>query len=471
MMLESHPRAISPLLRDTLKFAAVAALLGAFFGLAPLGLGEAQGAQANQLRLGTSAYGRTERVEVGLNKSMIVDLPADVAEVIVGQPTVAAAIMRSKRRAIIQGIEAGGTNIFFIDGRGETIAVLDVAVGNGADDLVTTLARVIPGSRIQVQTFGDGGLVLSGTVLSGDDQQKALAIAAQFATSPEKVANAMTVEGSQQVMLQVTIAEVSRETIKQLGINLSGSLTFGNVNLGFASSQTALPNGVSGGLTMPGATINAAIRALQQRGAVRTLAEPTLTAMTGQTADFFVGGEFPTLSAIEDGVRSFTYRDFGVRLSFTPTVKSNGIIGLAVDTEVSELAEGGFDTGAGIIPGINTRNTKTTVELPAGTTLSIAGLFQDKVRQQIAGLPGIGDIPILGALFRSRQFQQNRTELVVLVTPILAYPGPMPQLPTDDYVVAGDAEAIFLGRMEAMYGVGPDGMRGSYDGSVGFVLD
>jgi pilus assembly protein CpaC len=264
---------------------------------------------------------------------------------------------------------------------------------------------------------------------------------------------------------------VSRETIKQLGINLSGSLAVGQVNLGFNSTQTALPNGISGALALPNLQIDAAIRALQTRGAVRTLAEPTLTAMTGQTADFFVGGEIPILSGIEDGVRTFTYRDFGVKLAFTPTVRSNGIIGMAIDTEVSELAEGGFDTGVGIIPAINTRNTKTTVELPAGNTLSIAGLFQEKVRQQISGIPGLSDIPILGALFRSRNFQRNQTELVVLVTPYLAYSGPMPELPTDRVGVASDAEAIFLGRMETMYGVGPAGMRGSYDGSIGFVLD
>lgn len=460
----------SGLWRQTLRFAVAAAIVGGLLGLAPVGLGQAQGAQASHLRVGANAYGRTQIIEVGLNKSVIIDLPADVQEVIVSQPGVASAIVRSKRRAIVQGVAAGGTNIFFLDHRGDTIAVLDVSVGDGAGNLVSTLARVIPGSRIDVQTF-DRNVVLSGTVLSGDDMQKAIAIAAQFAGGVEQVANAMTVEGSQQVMLKVTIAEVSRETIKEMGINLSGSLTVGQVNLGFNSTQTSLPNGVSGGLALPNLQIDAAIRALQQRGAVRSLAEPTLTAMTGETADFFVGGEIPILSGIEDGVRTFTYREFGVKLAFTPTVRSNGIIGMAIDTEVSELAEGGFDTGAGIIPAINTRNTKTTVELPAGTTLSIAGLFQERVRQQIAGIPGLGDIPILGALFRSRNFQRNQTELVVLVTPYLAYSGPMPELPTERTGIASDAEAIFLGRMETMYGVGPAGTRGSYDGSIGFVLD
>ncbi|HEV7277222.1 MAG TPA: type II and III secretion system protein family protein [Devosiaceae bacterium] len=471
MATDVASQTISGSRRQVLRLAAAAAILGSLLGLAPIGLESAHGAQqASHLRVGANAYGRTQNVEVGLNKSLILDLPADVQEVIVSQPGVANAIVRSKRRAIIQGVAPGGTNIFFLDYRGDAIAVLDVSVGDGGGDLVSTIARVIPGSRIDVQTF-DENVVLSGTVLSGDDMQKALAIAAQFAGSPEQVANAITIEGSQQVMLKVTIAEVSRETVKQLGVNLSGALAVGQVNLGFNSTQTSLPNGISGGLAMPNLQIDAAIRALKQRGAVRTLAEPTLTAMTGQTADFFVGGEIPVLSGIEEGVRTFTYREFGVKLGFTPTVKSNGIIGMAIDTEVSELAEGGFDTGAGIIPAINTRNTKTTVELAAGTTLTIAGLFQERVRQQISGLPGLGDIPILGALFRSREFQRNETELVVLVTPYLAYSGPMPELPTDRVGITSDAEAIFLGHMEKTYGVGPSGMRGSYDGSIGFVLD
>lgn len=423
-----------------------------------------------QLRIGASAYGRSQAVSLDVNRSLIIDLPAEVREVVVTQPSIAGAIMRTRNRAIIQGVSAGSTNILFLDVHGNPITVLDVSVGGDNASLGGVIARVLPNSRIMVDNFGDR-VVLSGTASSQDDAAKAVQIAAQFVGGADNVANVITVEGSQQVMLKVTIAEVSRETVKQMGINLSGSVSVGSVNLGLNSAQTDLGNGISAGLAMPNLQIDAAIRALQQRGAVRTLAEPTLTALSGQPAEFFVGGEFPTLSGIEDGVRTFTYRRFGVELNFTPTVKSNGIIGLAVATDVSELAEGGFDTGAGVIPGVNSRKTSTSVELPAGTTLSIAGLFQDKVRQQISGLPGLSDIPILGALFRSRQFQRNQTELVVLVTPYLAHAGAAPKLPTDDYVVAGDAEAVFLGHMEKMYGVGPGGMRGSYRGSVGFLLD
>jgi pilus assembly protein CpaC len=316
-------------------------------------------------------------------------------------------------------------------------------------------------------------------VLSGDDLAKATQIAVQFAGGADNVANIATVVGAQQVMLQVTVAEVNREAVKQLGINLNGTAIIGGTTIGLQNNPSlggasnVLTNngfGVSGGI--PGLTISATLRALERNAALRTLAEPNLTALSGQEAEFLAGGEFPIPTAVEEGKVTYSFKEFGVKLKFTPTVKSNGIIGLVVDTSVSEpTTEGGFNVDGVTIPGTKTRQAKTSVELSAGETLSIAGLMQDSVRQQINKLPGLGDIPILGALFRSRDFIHSQTELVILVTPYLAQPGAMPELPTDGMVVAGDAEAIFLGRMETMYGVGPAGTRGSYSGSVGFVLD
>jgi pilus assembly protein CpaC len=466
------------LLGDTVRMMAVAALLGGLLGLAPLGLGTAQGAQVNHLRVGTNAYGVTQHVEVGLNKSLIIDLPADVNEVIVSQPGVAGAIMRSKRRAIVQGTAGGDTNIFFLDRAGEAIAILDVSVLNDSSSLSVALARTIPGSRIEVQNFGDR-IVLSGTTLSQDDASKALAIAAQFAGGDGNVASVISVAGPQQVMLQVTVAEVNREAVKQLGINLSGTAIIGGATVGFqnnpalgGASNVITTNGAGISGSIPGLTINATLRALERNAALRTLAEPNLTAMSGQEAEFLAGGEFPVPTNVDNGNITYTFKEFGVRLKFTPTVKSNGIIGLVVDTKVSEpTSEGGFTLQGITIPATKERQARTTVELGAGQTLAIAGLMQDSVRQQINKLPGLGDVPILGALFRSRDFIHSQTELVILVTPYLAQPGVRPELPTDSMVVAGDAEAIFLGRMEKMYGVGPSGMRGSYNGSVGFVLD
>jgi pilus assembly protein CpaC len=217
------------------------------------------------------------------------------------------------------------------------------------------------------------------------------------------------------------------------------------------------------------------LKALERRGAVHTLAEPTLTAMSGQEAEFLAGGQFPVPSGLDNGVISFDFKQFGVGLKFTPTVRSNGVIGLVVDTSVSEpTTQGGMNVGGLTIPATRDRKAKTSVELQSGSTLSIAGIFQDEVRQQINQMPGLGDIPILGALFRSRDFIHSQTELVILVTPYIADAGPRPALPTDTTSFASDAEAIFLGRLENMYGVGhkTKGNLGSgYNGSVGFILD
>lgn len=488
MPMTTRPRTDARLASLTLRFAVAAALLGALIGLAPVGLGTARGAETSHIQISKNAYGTTYPVSLGINKSIIVDLPTNVGEVIVSQPQVAAAVMRSKDRAIIQGVGPGDTNIFFLDDSGRTISVLDIEVFQPRSDvgssLETSLARIIPGSRIRVESVTLGGatnrIVLSGSVNSQDDEQRAIAIAVQFAGSPDNVASVIDVVGSQQVMLQVTVAEVNREAVKQLGINLSGTATLGAVTLGLnnnpalgGASNVVTTNGGTAGLAVPGFSLDATLRALERRSALRTLAEPNLTAMSGQEAEFLAGGEFPVPTAVSDaGQISYSFKEFGVRLKFTPTVKSNGTIGLVVDTRVSEpTSEGGFNVGGITIPATKDRQARTSVELAAGQTLAIAGLLQDSVRQQINKLPGLGDIPILGALFRSRDFIHAQTELVILVTPRLAFAGDAPALPTDGMVIAGDAEAIFLGHMEKMYGVGPNGMRGSYDGSVGFVLD
>lgn len=448
--------------------------------------------RGSHLRISQSEMGRTQRVDVGQNKSIIVDLPAEVGEVIVSQPNVATAIMRSKRRAIVQGVNDGETNIFFLDSLGRSISVLELAVKSPpsrvAKKLEDTISRVIPGSRIKVESVILEGnnreinrVVLSGTALSADDITKATSIAIQFAGDEKNVASVVSVEGSQQVMLKVTVAEVSREVVKQLGINLSGSFNPGNLvtsvlnnnTLGGASGLIN-SNGITAGVNVGALQMQATLKALERRGAVRTLAEPTLTAISGTEAHFLAGGNFPVPSGISDGVLTFDFRDFGIDLTFTPTVMTKGQIGLAIETKVSEpTTEGGLTVGGVTIPATRDREAKTSVQMQSGTTLAIAGLFEDKVRQQINELPGISKLPILGALFRSRDFIHSQTELLVLVTPILASTDPVPSLPTNNLTFASDAETIFLGRMETLYGVGQGngGNIQGYKGSIGFVLD
>jgi pilus assembly protein CpaC len=429
------------------------------------------------LRIPNKAAGTVQSVTVEVSKSMLVDLPTNAGEVIASNPGIATVIMRSKTRAIVQGISGGTTNIFFLDPAGNNIAVLDLKVTQATsqigDALEAALARNLPGSNLRVEsvTLGDEAtnrVVLTGSVRSQDDLEKASLIAVQFAGSPENVANIATVAGNQQVMLKVTIAEVNRSAVKQFGLDLtvsSGGLITGLINqpstaLGGASGISTGQGTITASGSIGGTTIEATLKALARRNALRTLAEPTLTAMSGQPANFLVGGQRAIISRDEDGNPVTTYKDYGVQLDFTPTVKSNGRVGLVVDTEVS--------TPVGTTD-FNIRSATTTVEIPVGCTLAIGGLLQDEIRHQISEMPGLGDIPILGALFRSRDFIHSQTELVILVTPVLAELGD-PGLPTDHMQIAGDAEAIFLGRIEKIYGVG-NGMRGSYNGSVGFVLD
>ncbi|MCB9992963.1 MAG: type II and III secretion system protein family protein [Hyphomicrobiaceae bacterium] len=452
------------------------ALMALTLGLAPVVAAGPALADASLLRIGQ--YGVTQSVQLGLNKSIIVDLPAEVGEVIVSQPQIAAAIMRDKRRAILQGVASGDTNILFLDAAGRQIATLDVSVMNDASSLSATLARVIPGSHIKVDSFGER-IVLSGTAKSSEDVTNALAIAAQFAGNTENVASIITVDGSQQVMLKVTVAEVSREVVKQLGIDLSVDVSLSNLAtsllsapaLGGASNVVA-NSSAGANFSAGGVSIDATLKALERRGAMRTLAEPTLTALSGQEAEFLAGGQFPVPVGIDNGVISFEFKEFGVNLKFTPTVRSNGIISMQLETHVSEpTTEGGFNAGDITIPATKDRTAKTSVEMPSGTTLAIAGLIEDKVRQQYNELPGIGNVPILGALFRSRDFIRSQTELMILVTPYLAAPGNRPALPTDNLQFAGDAESVFLGHMERLYGVGDQAGQGQYNGTVGFLLD
>lgn len=428
--------------------------------------------------LRVAAMGATQHLQLGLNKSVIVDLPVEAVEIIVSQPQVAGAIMRSKTRAILQGVSVGETNVIFLDARGNQIVALEVSVLNDSSSLSAALRRLIPTSNIQVDAFGDR-IVLSGTASSTDDINRAMAITQQFAGGEDNVANVITVSGAQQVMLKVTVAEVSRETVKQLGIDLSASLSTGGLLTGLISnpalggaSNVITSNALSANASFGGLSIDATLRALERRGAVRTLAEPTLTAISGEEAEFMAGGEFPVPVGVDDGTVTFEFKEFGVHLLFTPTVRSNGIVALNVETTVSEpTTEGGFNAGGVTIPATKERMARTSVEMHSGATLAIAGLIEDKMRQQFNELPGIGQVPILGALFRSRDFVHSQTELLILVTPYLAQPGGQPPLPTDNMIFASDAEAIFLGHMEQLYGVGEPAGAGLYNGSVGFILD
>jgi len=484
------------LLSATLRMMLAAAALGAAIGLMPFGFSQAQAAEPTHLRVSSNAFGSTQSVSLNLNKSMIIDLPIDVQEVIVSQPAVANTILRSKRRAVLQAVGAGDTNIFFLDASGRTIVVLDVSTtgsnnaggANVAAVLRDTYAKVMPNSDIQVESValvdGQGNttnrIVLSGNAGSADDAEKAVSIAAQFAGAADNVTSVINVAGAQQVMLKVTVAEVNRSLAKQFGIDLTGKFSSGGARTTPGCTQP--PRGAAHlcSLDTPslrpppaGASLHSQDHPLAPRGRPPAPPPPPLSPPPLPRSACLPGGEFPVPTSITDGTVSVGYKEFGVSLNFTPTIKSNGSIGLVVDTTSSELsAEGSITVGSSTLPGIKKRTAKTSVEIGAGQTLAIGGLIEEKTRTQIHRLPGLGDIPILGSLFRSRDFIRSQSELVILVTPYLAKPtNKKPELPTDRMQFANDAEAIFLGHIETMYGVGPAGTRGSYDGSVGFLLD
>lgn len=442
------------------RFGLMRAVLVGLVMAIPLIALPAMAATSPHLRIAHSELGRTQYVEIGVNKSIIIDLPVEAGEVIVSQPGVANALMRTRTRAVIQGIATGETNILFLDPSGAGIAVIEISVAQDSSGLAATINRLLPGSRVQVQSFANS-VILSGDVQSGDDMEKAVAIAAQYVGGVSNVTSVINVAGGQQVALKVTVAEIKRDAAQELGINLSGTLTMGALNVGLNSTQSQLTNGYSGDFSQGGFAIEAALRAMESSNAVRLLAEPVLTAMSGQEASFHVGGELPVL-VIRDGQQSYDYKPYGIQLDFTPTVRSNGLIGLVIDTEVSEPQLNNT---------LNTRQASTSVELRAYQTLAIAGLIDERTRRQISQLPGLGNIPILGALFRSYEYVSEQTELVILVTPMIAQPAnTAPPLPTDLYQPASNAEAMFLGRMESMYGV--DGAQGGqFRGSVGFMLD
>lgn len=442
----------------------------AAFGLA-LAVTPVLANSAAHLRIAHSEIGRTQHIQVGINKSIIIDLPVEAGEVIVSQPGVANAIMRTKTRAVIQGIAPGDTNIFFLDARGAGIAVIEISVAQDSSGLAAVINRLIPGARVQVQSFSDS-VVLSGQVNSADDLDKAVAIAAQYVGGASNVANVINVAGGQQVMLKVTVAEIKRDVAREMGVNLNAQIG-GGLSTGLLTNTWAgpAPHGtLNAGFSAGNFSLSATLRALETRGAMRTLAEPTLTALSGQQADFFAGGEFPVPVAMDDdGKVTYQFKEFGIKLGFTPTVKSNGVIALTVNTSVSELSSEG---ALGPIMATRERSASTSVELPNGSTLAIGGLIEERVRQQMNQVPGLSNIPILGALFRSREFVHSETELIILVTPVIAQASMVPPpLPTDGHAVTSDAEAMFLGRMETLYGVGGGHGAGQFRGSVGFVLD
>jgi pilus assembly protein CpaC len=432
-------------------------------------------------------------LSLGVGKSIVIDLPRDIKDVLVADPKIANAVVRSAQRAYIIGAAVGQTNIVFFDSAGQQIAAYDIAVKRDLNGIRAALKQTLPNSDIQIDGLGDG-VILTGTAANPIDAQQAGDLAARLAGGADKVVNSIIVRGRDQVMLKVTVAEVARSIIKQLGIDLSANLTYGttvvnfnNINP-FTVNNAPLVPGNALSTTFGGApTVQATLRAMESAGVVRTLAEPNLTAISGESATFISGGEFPiptgvtcqttTAGAIGQCVQTVSFKKFGISLNFTPVVLTEGRISLRVMTEVSEISnENSLNGGSGgtTIPSIKTRRAETTLEIPSGGSMAMAGLIQDQTKQAINGLPGLSQLPVLGTLFRSRDYINNQTELMVLVTPYVVRAVAQKDLsrPDDGFASASDPQTELLGTINRIYGVpGRVEPARNYRGAYGFITD
>lgn len=425
------------------------------------------------------------------SKSTVIELPENVMDVIVSNPNVVEAVVHTSRRTMLIGKEAGQTNVYFYSHDGRELLNVDIRVERDIGGLESLIAKNAPDSNVEVQVF-NSNILLTGAVpnaAAADIVEKLARMWLGTGNSEGEIVNLLAIEGKDQVMLKVRIVEMQRSVTKQMGLDLSaiGDLGGSTVSLlnnvgptlagGLQASGTY--NNTSGGDL---SSLSGALRALESVGLVRTLAEPTLTAISGETANFLAGGEIPIFSgATRDDqgqlVRSFEFKPFGVSLGFTPVVLSEGLISLSISTEVSEpTTENAFvSEGGENVLGIRVRRANTVVEMPAGGSLVIAGLIREETRSTVDGTPGLKDVPGLGALFRGRDSRTTQTEVVIMVTPYLVdstHPDKL-QTPSDGFQAANDVESLLMGRLNKVYAENgqPKIQTNSLPGAFGHVVD
>jgi pilus assembly protein CpaC len=506
---------------------------------------------------GGAAGPQSASIVLPFGKSAIVDLPADARDVLISNPQIADATVRTARRAYVIGRQLGQTNIFFFDAQGRQIANVEIRVEPDVAPLNELLRRQSPDSQIRAEAL-NGSVVLSGSARSAAEADRAQQLATHFlgdaggagpsggaaasgSTGAGHIVNLIDVQGSEQVLLRVRVVEMSRTLIRQLGVNLNYSEMInqlvGNDNFVNAAVANGFSvNGVMGGLAASGGVVHnilspnslaypspnvdpsitpgdagvggytedptagtvtygpghvdqarrtdASIQAFERAGLLRVLAEPNLTAISGEAARFLAGGEFPVPVNSDNGRISVQFKPFGVGLAFTPVVMSGGMISLKVSTEVSELtSEGAVSTGDtpirnqdgtttvihGItIPALQVRRAETTLEMSSGSSMVLAGLIQERTRHALEGVPGVMNTPVIGSLFRSRDFLNNESELVIIVTPYLVRPTAPGNIhtPADGFMNPTEGESLLTGRLNAIYRP-PESANGQPEGLQG----
>jgi pilus assembly protein CpaC len=432
-------------------------------------------------------------LNVPMNRAVVVESDVPFAELSIANPGIADISTLSDRTIYVLGKAPGRTTLTLLGPDGRLISNVDVHVTPDIAEFKERLQQILPGETIEVRTANDG-IVLSGTVSSTAKLDRALDLANRYA--PERVSNLMTVGGVQQVMLKVRFAEMSRSVSKSLdgsfGARTIGSDGSGGLGAGGIRGAGDLTGIIGGGLVAPGAgntsqgglgigfnigalEVAVLLEALESKGLVRTLAEPNLTALSGQEANFLAGGEVPVPVVDNDGV-GIEYRPFGVQLDFVPTVVDGNVINLIINAAVSSIdpASGITTTNGIVVPGFRVRRTSTTVEMRDGESFAIAGLLQDDFRDSNAQVPWIGDLPVIGALFRSAEYQRSQTELVIIVTPHLVTPtnGEALALPTDRVRLPTERDLFLFGNTSGgQTGAAGEVARQDFNGSYGYVME
>lgn len=463
--------------------AGVAAIAFAAASVAP--------AQADELSKQQYASGvLVKKLTMGIGRSIVVDLPRDAAEVFVAEPKVSNAIVRSPRQIYIIALDNGQTTIMAMDAQGKQIAVIDLSIGRNIEELAQILKTAMPRSDIHMSTVNDA-IILSGVVDTPGEAQQAADIAKGFVSAAKvgsqqgdgKVINTIAIRGRDQVLVRMVIAEIRRDITKQFGITSStatgswGTFTQSNP---FALNTQQLS---SSALSLTGTNLSATLQAFERSGVAHVLAEPSVTTVSGENAKFTAGGELPIISSYSCSPTcaiGYQYKPYGVTLNFTPVVLGEGRIQLRIATEVSEIdpqhqvvfttSTGGTDN----VPAFLTRKNETTVELPSGGSIATAGLIQSKSNQVVNGLPGLMNLPILGGLFRSRDFQRDETELMIIVSPYIVKPVVAKNLvsPVENLSDATDPQTVLLGRVNRIYSTtsNPQIIQ-NFKGKVGCIND
>jgi len=458
-----------------IALAAIALLAGSFFP--PL----AESAEAQTQQIGPGS----ETVDLEVNEGRLVRLSQSAQSVFIANAGIADVNVKSPRMIYIFGKQPGETTLYALDANDNVVTNARVVVSHNLSRLNSTLGDLLTEGSVTASSV-DGGLILTGAVTSAADAEDVRRLAGRFIGKGEEIINRIAVTQANQVNLRVRVADVTRQVIESFGFSWDAIFEQSDFAFRITTGTLFLDEPIvheNGGLTADSALhqgdldLNNLVDALAADGLVTILAEPNLTALSGETASFLSGGEFPVPTDVSDGVASVEFKEFGISLAFTPTILSNNRISMRVRPEVSELSDiGAIDFGGVLIPGISTRRVETTVELASGQSFAIAGLRLDARRQDNDDIPGLGNIPLFGALFQQNRLEERQQELLIVVTPYIVRPTTtQPPLPTDPYMAprqaAAGAEANTAGTMQTVPLQNGASTASASSAQTGFILE